>query len=136
MAGNLKSQLFSGVFYTALAKYSGVVISLVVAGVLARLLSPDDFGIVAIATVIIAFFNLFTDMGVSPAIVQHKTLTREELSDIFSFVICRYDYKKSICLCFQDNSPVGYSADMGYLLASSLVISSQVTPFSTIRTMA
>ena len=82
MAGNLKSQLFSGVFYTALAKYSGVVISLVVAGVLARLLSPDDFGIVAIATVIIAFFNLFTDMGVSPAIVQHKTLTREELSDI------------------------------------------------------
>ena len=47
MAGNLKSQLFSGVFYTALAKYSGVVISLVVAGVLARLLSPEDFGIVA-----------------------------------------------------------------------------------------
>ena len=87
MAGNLKSQLFSGVFYTALAKYSGVVISLVVAGVLARLLSPDDFGIVAIATVIIAFFNLFTDMGVSPAIVQHKTLTREELSDIFSFTV-------------------------------------------------
>ena len=87
MAGNLKSQLFSGVFYTALAKYSGVVISLVVAGVLARLLSPDEFGIVAIATVIIAFFNLFTDMGVSPAIVQHKTLTREELSDIFSFTV-------------------------------------------------
>ena len=55
MANNIKSQLFSGVFYTALAKYSGVVISLVVAGILARLLSPDDFGIVAVATVIIAF---------------------------------------------------------------------------------
>ena len=58
MANNLKQQLFSGVFYTALAKYSGIVISLVVAGVLARLLSPDDFGIVAIATVIIAFFGI------------------------------------------------------------------------------
>ena len=55
MASNLKQQLFSGVFYTALAKYSGIVISLVVAGVLARLLTLDDFGIVAIATVIIAF---------------------------------------------------------------------------------
>lgn len=87
MASNLKKQLFSGVFYTALAKYSGVVISLVVAGVLARLLSPDDFGVVAIATVIIAFFNLFTDMGVSPAIVQHKGLTKNELSDIFSFTV-------------------------------------------------
>lgn len=49
MANNIKSQLFSGVFYTALAKYSGVLISLVVAGILARLLSPDDFGIVAVA---------------------------------------------------------------------------------------
>ena len=57
MASNIKNQLFSGVFYTALAKYSGIVISLVIAGILARLLSPDDFGIVAVATVIIAFFN-------------------------------------------------------------------------------
>ena len=87
MANNIKRQLFSGVFYTALAKYSGIIISLVVAGILARLLSPDDFGIVAIATVIIAFFNLFTDMGISPAIIQHKALTKEELSDIFSFTV-------------------------------------------------
>lgn len=34
MTNNIKGQLFSGVFYTALAKYSGVIISLVVAGVL------------------------------------------------------------------------------------------------------
>ena len=87
MASNLKQQLFSGVFYTALAKYSGIIISLVVAGVLARLLSPDDFGIVAIATVIIAFFGIFTDMGISPAIIQNKTLTEHELSDIFSFTL-------------------------------------------------
>lgn len=87
MANNLKQQLFSGVFYTALAKYSGIVISLVVAGVLARLLTPDDFGVVAIATVIIAFFNIFTDMGISPAIVQHKTLSGQDLSDIFSFTL-------------------------------------------------
>ena len=87
MTNNIKKQLFSGVFYTALAKYSGVLISLVVAGILARLLSPDDFGIVAVATVIIAFFNLLTDMGVSPAIIQHKSLTKDDLSDIFSFTI-------------------------------------------------
>ena len=31
MTNNIKKQLFSGVFYTALAKYSGVLISLVVA---------------------------------------------------------------------------------------------------------
>lgn len=87
MNQSVQKQLFSGVFYTALAKYSGIIVSLVVAGILARLLSPDDFGIVAIATVIIAFFGIFTDMGLSPAIIQHKDLSTKELSDIFSFTI-------------------------------------------------
>ncbi|WP_148371977.1 lipopolysaccharide biosynthesis protein [Bacteroides bouchesdurhonensis] len=87
MASNIKQQLFSGVIYTAIAKYSGIFVSLVVAGILARLLPPDDFGIVAIASVIIAFFSIFTDMGVSAAIIQNKSLTKEELSDIFSCTI-------------------------------------------------
>ena len=85
MTNNIKQQLFSGVFYTAIAKYSGIIISLVVAGILARLLSPDDFGIVAIATVIISFFAIFTDMGLSPAIIQNKTLTQDDLTNIYSF---------------------------------------------------
>lgn len=84
---NHKKQLVSGVLYTAMAKYAGIVISLVVTGVLSRLLSPDDFGVVAIATVIIAFFGIFTDMGLSPAIVQHRELTEKDLSNIFSFTL-------------------------------------------------
>jgi len=84
---DIKQQLFSGVFYTALSKYSGIIISLVIAGILARLLSPDDFGVVAIATVIIAFFQIFTDMGIAPAIIQNKSLTEEDLSHIFSFTV-------------------------------------------------
>lgn len=61
--------------------------SLVVAGVLARLIPPEEFGVIAIATVIISFFSIFTDMGVSPAIVQNKELTQRDLSGIFSFTI-------------------------------------------------
>ena len=83
----LKQQMMSGVLYTALAKYSGIVISLVVMGVLARLLTPDDFGIVAIATVFIAFFELFTNIGFSSAIIQHKALTALDLSNIYSFTL-------------------------------------------------
>lgn len=85
MNDKIKKQLYSGIFYTALAKYSGIIISLIITGVLSRLLSPNDFGVVAIATVIIAFFNLFTDMGLSPAIIQHKSLNESQLADIFSF---------------------------------------------------
>jgi teichuronic acid exporter len=87
MAQNIKRQLVSGVLYTALEKYSGIVIQLVITAVLARLLPPADFGVVAVATVIIAFFALFTDMGISTAIVQNKTLTDDDLSNIFSFTL-------------------------------------------------
>ena len=84
---SLKQQMVSGVMYTAVAKYSGIVISLVVMAVLARLLTPDDFGVVAIATVFIAFFELFTNIGFSSAIIQNKELTTKDLSNIYSFTL-------------------------------------------------
>lgn len=84
---SIKKELLSGVLYTAISKYSGIIISLVVAGILARLIAPQDFGIVAIATVIISFFSIFSDLGIGPAIIQNKELTREDLSHIFSFSV-------------------------------------------------
>ncbi len=85
MSANLKRELFSGVLYTAISKYSGIFISLIIMGVLSRLLGPEDFGIYTVAAVIIAFFAIFTDMGISPAIIQRKDLSDEDLSQIFSF---------------------------------------------------
>ena len=84
---SIKKQLVSGVFYTAISKYAGIFISLIVSAILARLLSPDEFGVVAVATVIITFFGIFTDLGISPAIIQNKELTDKDLSNIFSFTI-------------------------------------------------
>lgn len=84
---SIKIQLFSGIAYTAIEKYSNIILQLIITAILARLLAPDDFGVVAIATVIIAFFALFTDMGISTAIVQKKELTDTDLSNIFSFTV-------------------------------------------------
>ena len=73
MSQSIKKQLTKGVFFTAIAKYSNMVISLVVTAILSRILSPEEFGVVAIATVIIAFFGMFTEIGIAPAIIQNKT---------------------------------------------------------------
>ena len=83
----IKEQLLSGIFFTAISKYTGMLISLVVSAILARLISPDDFGVIAIATVIITFFGIFSDLGIAPAIIQHKELTNIDLSNIFSFTV-------------------------------------------------
>ncbi|MGV8090339.1 MAG: lipopolysaccharide biosynthesis protein [Mangrovibacterium sp.] len=82
-----RKQLISGITYTAISRYIGTVISLVVTGILARLISPTEFGIITIATVIIVFFSMISDLGIAPAIIQNKDLSKNELSDIFSFTV-------------------------------------------------
>ena len=84
---SIKKELISGVLYTAISKYSGIILSLVVTGILARLIAPEEFGIVAIATVIISFFGIFSDLGIAPAIIQNKDLTGKDLNRIFSFTL-------------------------------------------------
>lgn len=84
---SVKKQLLSGITYTAISKYFGMAISILVTAILARLISPSDFGIVAIATVIIAFFGMFSELGIAPAIIQNKELTEPDLSNIFSFTL-------------------------------------------------
>ena len=84
---SIQKELASGIIYTAISKYSGIIISLAVAGVLARLIDPEEFGVVAIATVIISFFSIFSDLGIAPAIIQNKHLTEDKLNDIFSFTL-------------------------------------------------
>lgn len=51
--------------------------------VLARLLVPADYGVVAIATAAAAFLALFKDLGLGQAAVQGATLTREQMSTLF-----------------------------------------------------
>ena len=81
---DLKRQLTSGVLYTAIAKYAGIVVTLVVSAVLARLFTPEQFGIVNIATVFIAFFAVFADMGLGPAVIQRRDLDESDLRGVFS----------------------------------------------------
>ncbi|MEG2370641.1 MAG: lipopolysaccharide biosynthesis protein [Alistipes sp.] len=83
----VKQQLLSGIFYSSIAKYAGIVVTLVVSGVLARLFTPSEFGVVSVATVIIAFFAIFSDLGIAPAVIQHKQLNERDLSNIFSLTV-------------------------------------------------
>ena len=81
----LKRDFSVGVFYTAIAKYSGIVIQLIITAVLARLLTPDDFGVVAVATILIQFFNTISEAGIGPAIIQKKNLIQQEICGLFTF---------------------------------------------------
>lgn len=85
--GDIKSQLINGVLWTAISRYAGIVVQIFITAILARLLSPAEFGIVAMCMVAIAFFDLFTDMGIGAAVVQRQDLTQENHDHLFSFSI-------------------------------------------------
>jgi teichuronic acid exporter len=84
---SVKQKLTTGIAYTALTKYSGILISIIIGAVLARLLSPAEFGVVALVMVFISFFNMLSTVGIGPAIVQNKELTEKDVQSIFLFSI-------------------------------------------------
>ncbi|MCQ2198777.1 MAG: lipopolysaccharide biosynthesis protein [Paludibacteraceae bacterium] len=85
-SSHTKKVFLSGVFYSALAKYSSLLVNIVITAILSRLFEPKDFGVVAIATMFLTFFSNLVTVGISPAIIQNKELEEEDYRGINSVV--------------------------------------------------
>lgn len=73
-----------GLLWALVGTGGQAIIQLGVLVVLARLLTPKDFGLVAAAQVIVAFAAIFTQLGVGPAIVQRTKLETRHLRVAFT----------------------------------------------------
>jgi len=72
-----------GVGWSTLTNVALQAVRFVVLFVLARLLSPEDFGLVGMATVAIAFAQVFQTGGLGLALIQRKDLTETQVSSSF-----------------------------------------------------
>ena len=84
---DIRKSFRDGVLYTAIGKYSNVVVQLVITAILSRLISPAEYGIVAVVNVFLVFFQILADSGIGPAIIQNKELTENDVDNIFSLTI-------------------------------------------------
>lgn len=80
---DLEGRALKGVFWTVVQSFGGRALSLAVFVVLARLLSPADFGLVAMAAVFIALLEVLVQQGFSTAITQRENLEAEHESTAF-----------------------------------------------------
>jgi O-antigen/teichoic acid export membrane protein len=80
---SLKEEAIRGVTWSAAQKWGVRLISFLVMLILARLILPESFGLVAYATVFISFAQIFVDQGFSDAIVQFPNLEQEHLDTAF-----------------------------------------------------
>lgn len=81
----MNKKLREGFTFTAIGTYSNFFIQIIVQAILSRLLSPKQYGVVAIMQVFIVFFAMIVEAGMGPAIIQNKTLSNEDNKNLFNF---------------------------------------------------
>ncbi len=81
----LKDQAFTSVFWSAVERFSVQGGQIIIEIVLARLLLPDDYGLIAILGVFLAIAQTFIDGGFSNALIQKKDRNDVDYSTILYF---------------------------------------------------
>jgi O-antigen/teichoic acid export membrane protein len=84
VARGLTQRTIGGLFWTSVGAVVQAILQLVALAVLARLLSPSEFGMAAAALVVIGFSVIFSQVGVGPAIVQCSALEPRHLRTGFT----------------------------------------------------
>lgn len=84
---SIKSEIRSGVFYTFIFKYANLGIQIIISAFLARLLTPAEFGVVAVINVFILLFLMISTFGFGTAVIQKQDITLFEIYSLFIFTI-------------------------------------------------
>lgn len=79
----LKHKAFSSVRWTTTAAVLRTLLQVAQLIVLARLLAPEDYGLMAMVTVVLSFAFLFADLGLNSAYMQRQSVTPEQRSSLF-----------------------------------------------------
>lgn len=78
-----RQKVFSNLVWRFLERTGAQAVSLIVSIVLARILSPSDYGTIALITVFINILNVFVDSGLGSALIQKKDADNIDFSTVF-----------------------------------------------------
>jgi len=85
---NLETRTVRGIGWSASSQIARLLMQILISAILARLLVPSDFGLIAMVTVFSSFVAIFSDFGLTSAIVQKKEVSDEALSSTFWINVC------------------------------------------------
>lgn len=85
MAQSEKSQVIQGAFWKFAERIAAQLVSLVVSIILARLLSPSEYGTISLVMVFITIANVFVNSGFGQALIQKKDADSLDFSSVFYF---------------------------------------------------
>lgn len=83
MKDSFKGKILAGLFWQYFQRIANQLVHFVVSIILARLLLPEDFGLVALIGFFITVSNIFIDSGFGNALIQRKTIDELDTSSVF-----------------------------------------------------
>ncbi len=81
------SKLLHGSFWSVIAKWTINLLGIISTIVLARILTPFDFGLVATAALVTSFFDLFSRIGTEQYLIHKETLTQEDINTAWTIQV-------------------------------------------------
>lgn len=87
MNDSLKHQAVKGVMWSAVERFSVQGIQFILTIIIARLVLPSDYGLIAMLGIFLAIAQVFVDSGFSNALIQKKDRTETDFSTVFYFNI-------------------------------------------------
>ena len=80
---SLKNKTIKGMGWSALENVTRLGVTFVVSIILARLLSPEEYGLIGILAIFIAIFNAIVDSGFTSALIRKQNATETDYSTVF-----------------------------------------------------
>lgn len=90
---DIKKETLNGVKWSAIGKYSNLVLTFIIGIILARLLDPSDYGTLSMISIFFVLSNLIIDGGFGTALLRKNNAAKEDFSTVFFFNF----FASSIC---------------------------------------
>lgn len=87
MGSTLKQQTFKGTLWSAVERFGVQGVTFIVMIVMARMLTPDDYGLVGMLTIFIVVAQSLIDAGFSQGLIRKRDVSPEDTSTVFYFNI-------------------------------------------------
>ncbi len=99
MEENLKGKTKKGLYWSFFNQFSGYGMNFIIGIVMARLLSPSDYGITALPAVFMLVAQQLQDGGLSGALIRKTDMTEHDLSTSFYYSLCLGVFLYAVLFC-------------------------------------
>lgn len=84
---SIRIQVLAGLKWTVLGRLASQLVTWAITIYVIRLLSPEDYGLMALAAIFSALFTLIAEIGLGPTLVQTKDLSPQRIRQIFGLIV-------------------------------------------------